>query len=153
MTAQHALAEADPAELAGRGRGGRGVTPLAEHVSECSQCRAVAERILAAQQELADALAAAHPRLDVNEAIQLARAEARRAPRWRVVRRTAVPLAAAAALTALWLVSMREPSKLEPPPRVVTQPAEPLLLVQAPADRNVVVFETEDPDVSVIWLY
>ena len=76
--------EADPAELAGRVQGG---TPLAEHVSRCGQCRADAERILAAQQELADALAAAHPRLDVNEAIQLARAEARRAPRWRVVRR------------------------------------------------------------------
>ncbi len=127
------------------------MTPLAEHVRECERCRAIARRLLAGQAELSGALDSLEPRHDV----QVAMARARAAPsRRRFIPGPFAALAVAAALAAFWLVSKRDGVELEP--RAVTaiaQAEEALPLVQAPPGKNVMVFETENPDIKVIWLY
>lgn len=149
------LLEADPAELAPSGEG-----ELSDHLRECGRCREVADRLLEGQLALDRSLSEMAPRLGAEEALIRARATARRRSRRGQVRRWAAPLAAAAVLAGLLITrgpgpqeSTREsgPSPLvraEPLPVV---PMEPL--VEAPADRNVMVFETGDRSAKVIWFY
>jgi hypothetical protein len=70
--------------------------------------------------------------------------------------RWTVPLAAAAGVGALLLVVTRPAG---PPPLVEDRPADLSrrgtggVSVRAPAGRNVAVFQTDNPDIVVIWFY
>lgn len=155
-----ALLEAEVEELSGSR-----ATPLGLHVRACARCRAAAARILDANAALDAVLSARRP-LDAADVIERARAAptARAAPsaadtaprvRRRVGLRGTLPrrwigLAAAASVAALMLWTQRTPQ----PNGTTWQPtAESQPLVEPPSDRNVAVFETRDPDITVIWFF
>jgi hypothetical protein len=147
--ARDRILEADPAELRADGAG-----PLGAHLRGCAPCRAAAERVLAAQAELAAGLAALSAAGSVEwtpvRRIGTAPSAARR---W--TGRALLPLAAAAAL-ALVL----RPSASAPPASARAAAAaiqrdmlHPDPLVEPGPGRGAVVMSTRDPGVTVVWLY
>jgi anti-sigma factor RsiW len=141
------LLEADSLELRGQGEG-----ELARHVRECPRCTAVAEKLLEGQAELAARLDEFAPKTEVDAALGEMRArravQERRAKRWRVV----APLAVAAALAGLFFlrpVELRHGVPGEP----VTASARIEPLVEVPLAKNVMIFESRDRSVKVIWFY
>jgi hypothetical protein len=140
------LLEADPAELSGASD-----SELAAHLRECERCSAVAGRLLAGQQELAAQLGELGPCTDVEEALSRARARRRRVARRRNAWRVAAPLAAAAAVAAVFLLSSPDgqmPGEVVPLPAPRIEP-----VVHVAAAQNVMVFETQDKSAKVIWFY
>lgn len=133
-----------------------------EHLERCPACRAAAERVLEETRALDHALARMGPRMTPEEAVALARrgvvaSGARRSLRvgpW--IRRAwpALPLAAAAALAGLLLLRPAEPrgdrAGLQPPPAADETMA---LTVHARDDARMVVFETDDPSITVVWFF
>lgn len=152
------LLEADRRELEGRAD-----TPLARHLERCERCRVRARVILDDTALLGRALervTAAEPmspppgpddRRAARRSMDAARSRTGGSGRLR----WALPLAAAAAAAALLLVA--EPS----PPRGGWRPLTP----EAPAATRtrpvvepgqagtVAVFETSDPDITVVWFF
>lgn len=134
------MLEADLPELRGEGDAG-----LARHIHTCAGCRAKAGVMLAGQDALAETLNHASARAPAPGAIRLARDRSRRRP-WRV----ALPLALAAGIGALLV--FRQPSQLPqmlPPVRG----ANARLDVRVPAGRAVAVFQTDNPNIFVIWSF
>ena len=154
------LLEAEAAELRGEGE-----SLLARHVRACSSCARAAALILGETARL-DALLSEAPPLDVDAL--LARAvvvsgsaaapvgthrPARGAPpHRRFSRRLWVPTAAAAALAALLLWQADE---MQTPPASVTAARErsTLPLVEPVPGQDVAVLQTDDPDITVVWLF
>lgn len=126
------MLEADLPEL--KGTAG---TPLSEHIASCGDCRAVADRLLAAYRELDSGLSALGPRRNV---LPLRRRIARWAP---------LPLAAAAVLALLLTrpatQEVKEPTQLA----ALMFKEEPL--VTPPAGKQAMVMEKND--LTVVWLY
>jgi anti-sigma-K factor RskA len=145
-TALERCLEADPAELAGRGD-----SELATHVQECPRCRAVGEKLLAGQEELASALSEARPRTDVSAALIAVSERRRKARRWERSWRWG-PVAAAAAIAAV-LILQALPTGRFAEGELASAPAVIEPLVEASAGQNVMVFETRDQSAKVIWLY
>jgi hypothetical protein len=144
-TALERLLEADPAELSGGGD-----SELAAHVRGCERCTAVAARLLEGQEELAGALGELGPRAGVEEALRVVRVRRRRSEWRRHAWRVAAPLAAAAAVTAVFL--LRSDGQMPGDPVQFPAPRiEPL--VEVPVAQNVMVFETQDRSAKVIWFY
>ena len=140
--ARERMLEAERTDLSGATE-----SELSLHLRGCARCRRAANRILEAERELWGALAAATPGRGADEAVGLVR---RRAQRRRWVWRVA-PLAAAAVL-AVALIARRE--EVEPPLSPVNAP--PIrsgLAVEGPPGRNVAVFQTDNPDIVVIWFF
>jgi hypothetical protein len=138
------LLGAEPSEL----RPGAS-TDLADHVRGCAGCRAAAREILRADDALAHALAgglAAVPPLDA-AALVAKGLETRTRP---VARARWMALAVAASIAALVLLSRRE-SRL-PGVELAARLANPVT-VDAPADRNVAVIATTNPDITVLWFF
>ncbi|MCG6989398.1 MAG: hypothetical protein LJF06_14645 [Gemmatimonadetes bacterium] len=161
------MLEADPAELRGEGNGA-----LARHLRACAPCARVAALLLEETARL-DALLEEAPHVDVAgilaragvssappapapEAARSATAAARsvpdavgtRFPR----RRLWIPMAAAAALAAILL--LRVPSVRPPRASVAAaaeRPAPPL--VEPAAGQNAAILRTDDPEITVIWLF
>lgn len=137
------MLEAERADLAGAT-----ASELSAHIAGCAACRHAAREILAAERELEDILAKAAPRLGVEGIPQVAARQTRR-------RRLAwtAPLAAAAVVAAV-LVARRPP--LEPPTTlagpVAAQPAAGFA-VEAPPGRTIAVFQTDNPDIVVVWFF
>jgi hypothetical protein len=129
-----ALLTAEPAELRGEGS-----SELARHLSECADCRALAEHILQTTSSLAARLQA-----DVAGVQQRRRARTWH-PAW-----TALP--AAAALAGLLLI--REVQLDEAVPRVglLSEVRRPVVqaVVNAPGNRDVAVFKTKR-NIIVVW--
>jgi len=152
--AQAALLEADLPVMRGEGD-----DPLAVHIRSCSRCRKMALVILDGEAGLARSLASALPPLDLDEILERAKdAEETeailltpnrpfRAP-WGIGK-TLVPLAAAAILTALFLGS---PPNL-PGPEYTPATAGVGLEVEVPQGRSVAVMETNNPEITVLWLF
>lgn len=141
------LLEADPIELAGEGG-----SPLASHVRECERCRATAATLLEGQAELAMALEGTRPRIVVEEAIAAARAQQSRMARRRAAWRWLPPIAAAAVLAGLLVLRPFELGRNgELGPTYTSRHVQPL--VEAPAGKDVMVFKTKDPSITVIWFY
>jgi anti-sigma factor RsiW len=143
------MLEADPDELAGRGD-----SELALHVAGCARCGAVAAELLAGQETLAAGLRSLEGGRDVEVVLDgVRRAAARRRRRRRLLSRVAAPLAAAAAL-ALLVVGDRgsqvRPQASLPPRAAVSRPEQTVRL--AP-NTNAVVFETDNPKITVVWFY
>lgn len=145
-TASELLLEADPAELAGRGE-----SELAMHIRGCARCRATTASILSAQDRLAAALDELGPRTEVGEALRLLRARRQaavrreRAWRWGPV--------AAAAVIALAMVLESLPAGRLTGEGAVAAPVAAEPLVEAATSASVMVFETGDRSVKVIWFY
>ena len=133
------LLEAEPAELRGEGD-----LPLARHLASCAECAALAAGLRAQHEQLAQALTAltpAHP----------PRAVARRR-RWPVF---IAPLAAAALLL---LVLRQQGSWPRPRPEWPSLDAlEPDVptstVVNAIGAAGVVVLQTRDPNITVVWTF
>jgi hypothetical protein len=153
VDARRALLEAELNTLEGVGD-----EPLARHVRECPGCSSVARTILEGEAALCDALKRAAPRLDPQRLLAVAGEEeaavARRGVQplrsWKRPARALalLPLAAAAAATGLFLG--RPPSLPGPP---YAPPASVGGLdVQAPGGSGVAVLQTNNPEITVLWL-
>lgn len=135
------ILEADPGELDGTREG-----PLASHLSECSRCRQLARVVLDEEASLGRTLMEVVPAPDLDEVLDQG---SHRPPRRRDSWAAAISLAAAAALVGVFLT--REPQLPGP---LYTAPPTPVGLdVQAPEGRNVAVLKTNDPDITVLWLF
>lgn len=146
--ARQALLEADPRALEGRGE-----DPLACHIRECPDCRAMARTVLKGEESLAQELVAAVPLPDLDSLLDqvLASPEKKASLRFRLKRfgLTALPLAAAAAMAALFLA--REP-QLPGDPYSPSQP-DPGLGLEFPEGQDVAVLATNNPDITVLWFF
>ncbi len=149
-----ALLEAEPDDLRGIGQ-----TDVARHIKACPACARAGEVILETtaslnaylgSEEHAPALDAVLRRSATAEVTPPRQTE-RAGPvaSWRTNRRW-VALAAAASIAALLLVPGR-PAPLPPTATVAT--AEPLPTVESAPGQTVAVFETENPDITVLWFF
>jgi len=137
---------------------GLGDDPVAQHIRECSGCAEKARTILRGEASLARALEEAAPFPDLDRILDAAGIEPPEAiplqPRGRSWSRsrtglTLLPLAAAAAIAALFLG--RDPSLPGPP---YTPPeAQAGLDVEVPEGNSVVVLETNNSEITVLWLF
>jgi hypothetical protein len=168
--AREAILEADLSELEGGG-----ATPLARHLGMCSQCRELARRVLVGEEAMASELIQAVPKLQLDHILAAgwpgaagAHATSGAGPVHASVsafrlrnyvrltvplfnaRRALLPLALAAGLAALFIV--REPRSLPGP---AFAPAQEVigLEVEVPPDRNVAILATDDPNITVLWLF
>ena len=142
----HVLFEAELAELVGRAD-----TELATHLAKCARCRAAAERIVASMGLLDRALSVPGAGPDVDVILARARLEAvPAARRKRRFPRSWVALAAAAAVVTIALWGQREPTLRGVP---LASPSGPPPVVDALASDNVAVFETDNPDITVLWFF
>ena len=135
------LLEAAPAVL--RGTDGPDV---AAHLNTCASCRAIAHTLLEQETRLREALDALAPAGVVDTAATAAARVSRsrrRRRRWAAL----VPVAAAAGLAALLLGGGDD---LAPRPDAFRPAPPPLVETSAP---HVVVYQTSNPDIVVIWLY
>ena len=139
--ARERMLEAERMDLSGATE-----SELSLHLRGCARCRRAANRILEAERELWGALAAATPVRGAEEAVGTVR---RRAQRRRWVWRVA-PLAAAAGL-AVALLARREQVQQSLPPKA--PPTRAGLAVEGPPGRSVAVFQTDNPDIVVIWFF
>jgi anti-sigma factor RsiW len=146
--ARDALLEAEPADLVPGG-----ASELTRHLASCPRCARRAAAIHRGQLALSAALAAGGPQGTADRAVRAAQAAARRAPisrAWRI----AVPLTLAAGIAAL-VVVWRAGQQGEPATtaRFTPEPALPPLAVEAPPGRTVSVFQTDNPNIVVIWYF
>lgn len=158
------ILEASAAALAGHGE-----SAVARHVRGCAACRAIASSVLGETERLASDLEHVRPRMGEGDAVRLARqgraavedpAVRDRGRRW--LRWGPVPVAAAAAITALLLTEgPRRPGMEETGPAAATRGSEVAVVGEPPAQLSVdvpeqgriAVFETSDPSVTVVWFY
>jgi anti-sigma factor RsiW len=147
--ARDLLLEAELAELRGEG-----ASEVARHVRECARCRAMAQEIVEQEGALAQALAGVRPRV----AADTAAAEAVAAkvlplrPRWKRRWAAVIPAALAATLAGILLTNNGTP------PAVVPSTTEAAAVAAAPvvdatSSEIYVVFNTDNPDIVVVWLY
>jgi len=137
---REAILEADSQALRGEG-----TSAVAQHVQSCLQCRRLAERIVAEETKLRGALAGLAPRASADDASQRAAREARRRLRRR---RVLIAGLAAAAIGGLALWPRARPPLSPPAPVSVVQP-----FIQTTPDQNIIVYQTANPDIVVVWLY
>jgi len=157
MTCEEALdliLEADPRSLEGRGD-----SPLAEHLRMCARCQSTANIVLEEEAQLSKAMTREAPRVD-SMAI-LAAAERRRAlpmgppsmpVRWRTRSRNLAMAGLASAAAVIALLLGRNPS-LPGPEYSVPQVEISGLDLQVPDGRTAAVLETNNPDITVLWLF
>lgn len=144
------ILEADVEVLQGLGKG-----PLVRHLRECPRCATRARAVLAGAGALGLEMSEHVPALDLDALLDQALDPGRNRARIVSIRRRAlgfglIPLAAAAALVSLFLRT--EPNlpgdPLPPSPAVSAS-----LDVGVPEGRNVAVLATNDPDITVLWLF
>jgi hypothetical protein len=153
------MLEAEPAELRGAGD-----SPVALHVRACGDCRALATRMLDAQDDLAVALSALTQPRPHRESMSPGSAAPGRSfgsqhPRIarpsRPFRRAAIALAplAAAALLVLMLHQQRNGDDLpplQPSPDALAMAADRPLVNVASGD-DVAIMSTTNPNITVVW--
>lgn len=156
-------------------------TALGRHVASCETCGRAARAILRGTEELGAWLTRPGGEPDVEDLLRRAdlrvegdehaeagpsdRGEDEEVPRVDPVMgrklRWALPLAAAAAVAALILTDGDRPgtpfppaeeTRLAPAEETRLASAEPSLDLEVPEGRTAAVFETDDPDITVIWL-
>ena len=153
QTTRDWILEVDPEELERYGTGER-----ADHLAECSKCRAFADDILGSEAALRDAFEAVESAVDVEAALVRARGahDAYEATRQRKRWQVAVPLAAAALGGAL-LVGRPSPVPVLRFDPATVRAARALglagtrPLVKAEGHETVAVLSTDDPNITVIW--
>ncbi len=139
MECRERLLEADRADLERAGD-----TLLVAHLTGCSGCRAIADQLLEEERYLREALDALEPAGSAGDAVRrAARIVRRRRRRWLGL----VPAAAAASIAALLLMRSDTPTVSE-----LVERTSPTPIVES-SDQNVVVYQTDNPDIVVVWLY
>lgn len=142
-TARERMLEADLSELRGEGE-------LASHLQTCEGCRRRAQVILDQYAALRGALERQVPRLDPAD------------PRWRTLSpqrpawrrwQVLVPVALAASLAVLVVARRNQPSLPLNPPVSVLAATGGGLDVQGPPGKTVAVFQTDNPNIVVIWSF
>ena len=147
-SAINGILEADSQELCGAGD-----SELALHLATCERCRQLAESIFAGQLELARELDARSPRIRADEALKIAERKASEVRRRNRIWQIGAPLAAAAGLTGVVLLSDGH-GGLEDLVQARVPETLPGLEVQSPPGKDVAVFEVADrPDVVVVWFF
>jgi anti-sigma factor RsiW len=147
--ARDLLLEADLAELRGEGE-----SEVARHVRECSRCRAMAQEIVAQERALAQSLAGVRSRVSADAAAaEVAAAEVLPLqPRWKRRWAAVVPAALAATIAGILLTSNgTSPTVVPSTTEVAAVAAVPV--VDAASSETFVVFNTDNPDIVVVWLY
>jgi predicted anti-sigma-YlaC factor YlaD len=141
------LLEADPDELRGESD-----SLLSEHLRSCARCRMVAERISREEERLRFALDAVRPRASTEEAGKRAAREAHLRGR-REIWHGLAPIAAAAGLAGILFVSTAGPTS-EPLGEHTTTAAQTLPpVVEAAPGQQVAVFDTDNPNIVVVWSF
>lgn len=160
VEARERILEADLPELRETG-----ASDLSKHLRLCARCRGAAERILREELALANALAALEPTAADNKAtdhpaVGDARTIAdrttadrqRSAPRrwWWAV---AAPALAAAGLVGIMVT--RGTVTVDPEAGVIPtlEMLPPTPLIEPAAARDFAVFETDNPDIVVVWFF
>jgi anti-sigma factor RsiW len=141
------MLEAEPAELRGEGS-----SSLSHHLAGCEGCRRRADAILAGLAELDGALAALARPAEPAKVIPLRR---RPAIGWRTVR-WAAPLTLAAGAAAVLLGRPAAPAVERPgvtAERIARVLFAPAPVARAADGRSVAVLKTNDPGVTVVWVY
>lgn len=157
------LLEADPriiaSVLAGRGDSTTGaddpqIDALTDHLRACIDCRASAQRILAADERLAERLEALKPVRPLDEALAAAIREShRRRRRFRAASGT-VAAAALVGLLAVRVLNVETGAGTNPAEVMASLPATSFMPeVEALLDESVLVLETDNEDVVVFWFY
>jgi hypothetical protein len=158
------LLEASPSELRQALARARAADPRAEgvgadigsarfemHLACCPACLAAAERVVEGLDALDTALGDRSSGVDPVAIVERARAaDGKGRPPWARSDRLAAALLAAAAVALVFLRPPSGPSP-HPPAAVAAQPTEPD--VEAPAGRNVAVLSTDNPDITVLWIF
>lgn len=150
------LLEAPPAEI--RAALQRGEGELAAHLIVCAACRGLAEGILRQSGELANGLAALRPRGDHRSAAREALAESTRRGGggrgewpWLAAAAVLAGLLATRVLDTVTTLDDGDGTRIAHAPPVLS--TEPTLEVEPLGDESVAVFETNDPDIIVLWFY
>jgi len=146
------LLEADLADLT---ETGPAPTREQQHLQACEACQREASHILRVTGLLDSAVGFPGPGPDAQALIARARLESVSRPPvgrewWRAANRRWIALAAAAALGAVTLWGDREPRM---PGTALTSPVGTAPIVHATTADGVAVFETENPDITVLWFY
>ncbi len=141
------LLEADLADLRGET-----TSELSRHLHSCGRCRAAAERILQEEANLADMLVAVQPRVSAEAASKRAQSEARLRRRRRIWYGLA-PALAAAGFAGILLVTngVPTPGALAGSVSVAQQELPPI--VETASGQQVAVFETDNPNIVVVWSF
>jgi hypothetical protein len=134
--------------------GGPGDTPLGLHLSACASCSAFVELLNAGQAALR---AEAPPRHDADAVAEAVLRQARAGTSdSRRRRRVAWALAAPAAAAAMVVLLLARPGggpAAKPDFRGTTTAATAAPVVEIPTGRSAAIFTTEDPRITVVWLY
>ncbi|MBT8396366.1 MAG: hypothetical protein KJN92_05340 [Gemmatimonadetes bacterium] len=153
--AMREILEADQKALAGQGE-----SRLARHLHLCPSCRSMADLVLQEEDRLGAQMAEGVASPDLDRLLDGALgAEARvesgsqagqsRSTRWRRLRLGLVPVAAAAALSVLFLVG--DPplpgGSYVPPERTAG------LGLEVPDGKNAMVLSTGNPEITVLWFF
>ena len=141
------MLEADNDELRGKAD-----SPLSEHVRSCARCRRVAERFSAEEERLHLALDAARPLVPPEEASKRAVWEARLRRR-REIWHGLAPVAVAAGLAGVLLVSTDGPTSGPHGEDTTTAALTLPPVVEAAPGQRVAVFETDNPNIVVVWSF
>lgn len=143
QTARERLLEADLSELRGEGE-------LALHLRTCHHCRQQARVILDQYAALRTALE--RQALELDPADTRWRALSPQGPAWRRWQ-VLLPLALAASLAVLVVARRPQPSLPTNTPVPVLATGGAGLEVQGPPGRTVAVFQTDNPNIVVIWSF
>lgn len=135
----------------GTGRTAAGAEPVG--AAPDAETGAVAEAAAAAANAAADAaLAAVRSDADSKVAPGQRHGDTGATDRGRWTRRAWIPLAAAAALVGVLVLGQDPPL---PPSDATARTAtiDPRVSVAPPADRGAAIMETENPNITIVWLY
>jgi hypothetical protein len=153
------ILEARPSELEGSGDG-----ILAQHIRDCEKCRGLARTVLEQEAAMGEELAAYVAIPDLDELLDRAsepepselersglevRERMRRKARLRKAGFGLIPMAAAAVLAGLLLL---EGPRLPGDPYSPPEPAGGLG-VEVPEGQNVAVLATNNPNITVLWVF
>lgn len=147
--ARKLLLEVELAELRGEGE-----SEVARHIRECTRCRATAQEIVEQEGALAQVLAGVRPKVSAGTAAAGAAAAKvpPLGPRWKRRWTAVIPAALAATIAGILLTSNGTPPTVVPS-TTETAAVAAVPVVDAASSETFVVFNTDNPDIVVVWLY
>jgi anti-sigma factor RsiW len=147
--ARELLLEAELAELRGEGE-----SEVARHIRDCARCQSMAREIVEQEGALAQALAGVRPQVSA-DTVAAAAATAKvlpLRPRWKRRWAAVITAALAATIAGILLTSNGTPPA-DVPSTTEVAAAATVPVVDATSSETFVVFNTDNPDIVVVWLY